>query len=104
MLCHDCDPSLESEVQAESVPQGYSCFTSVIPAQSWAEKGFSGRLAYVRTADDKINPAFAQDMWMEGTGVNWDVVTMQTSHAPYLSQPEELAKHLLNFCYKFEAL
>lgn len=104
MLCHDCDPSLESEINAEAVPQGYSCFTSEVPAQSWAEKGFNNRLAYIRTANDKINPAFAQDMWIEGTGVKWDLATMETSHAPYLSQPQQLARHILDFSAKFEAL
>ncbi|GIZ45534.1 hypothetical protein CKM354_000869600 [Cercospora kikuchii] len=103
-LCHDADPSLESEVESQARPHGYLCFATPMPAQSWSEKGYTGRLAYIRTSEDRINPAFAQDMWIQGTGVEWDVLNMEASHAPYISKPKELAQHIVSFAQKFEGL
>lgn len=75
-----------------------------VSAQAWAQRGFSNRLAYVRTTEDRVNPVSLQDSEIQGSGVHWDVVTMQSSHAPYFSHPAELANYIVNFSAKFEAL
>lgn len=86
------------------VPHGYQTLYTKAGPPCWAEKGYEGRLAYVRTALDKVNPAWAQDLWMQSSGVQWDVVRMETSHGPYVSQPEALAQHIVTFAEKFVEL
>jgi len=61
-------------------------------APGWANPGFQGRLAYVRTGLDQCIPDFAQDGMMAGSGVKWDVKPFNTSHSPFLSQPKQLSE------------
>ena len=103
-LYGDCDPSLRPELEAAMTPHGYQCLDTKASAPCWAEDGYKGRLAYVRTAQDGVNPAFAQDLWMEGTKVHWDVVDMNTSHGPFISQPRELSEAIVKFARKFEVV
>lgn len=102
-LYNDMDQSLGPELVPTMVPQGYHSLETKATAPCWAEKGYQGRLAYVRTALDRVNPAFAQDLWLESTRVHWDVVSMETSHSPYVSQPERLSEHIVAFAQKFES-
>ncbi|KAL9115159.1 MAG: hypothetical protein Q9227_000953 [Pyrenula ochraceoflavens] len=103
-LYNDCDPSLRPELEAAMTPHGYLCLDTKVSAPCWAEDGFSGTLAYVRTMQDQVNPVFIQDMCMANTQVHWEVESMDTSHGPFISQPGELAKHVVQFAEKFQAL
>jgi len=65
-------------------------------APGWANLGYQGRLAYVRTALDNCIPASAQDSMMEKSGVTWDVHAFDASHSPFLSQPQALAQTIVS--------
>ena len=103
-LYGDCDRVLQPELEAALTPHGYHCLETKASAPCWVEKGYKGRLAYVRTAQDGVNPAFAQDLWIESSGAQWDVTKMDASHGVFISQPKELAARIVAFAHKFEAL
>lgn len=78
-------------------PHALQAFETKASAPAWADKGFDGRRAYVRTLDDACNPAFLQDIWLEKSEVRWEVIDMKTGHMPFVSQPKALAAHIVNF-------
>lgn len=86
------------------VPHAYAAFETKSTAPAWADPGFDGRRAYVRTSDDRCNPAFVQDLWRERTGVHCDVAELETGHMPFVSQPKELAVEIVKFIESFLAL
>jgi hypothetical protein len=73
----------------------HSALTTPAGPPGWADPGFSGRLAYIRTSKDNAIPDFAQDGMMAGSGVTWDVHRFDTGHSPFLSQPDALSKTIL---------
>jgi hypothetical protein len=68
----------------------------------WADPGFNGRLAYIRTANDNTIPAVAQDGMMAASGVTWDVHQFDTGHSPFLSRPEQLSKTIITLAGRWE--
>lgn len=71
---------------------------------AWADTAFEDRRAYIRCADDRAIPSFAQDGMMAGTGVEWDVHNFETSHSPFLSQPQQLAETIVGLAKKWSEL
>ncbi|TVY90584.1 hypothetical protein LAWI1_G007608 [Lachnellula willkommii] len=61
-------------------------------APGWANPGYQGRLAYVRTALDNAIAPTAQDRLIKNSGVTWDVHAYNTSHSPFLSHPQALVQ------------
>lgn len=83
------------------LPHAVSAFQTPAPAPAWAERAFDGRRAYIRTLDDQCNPFFLQEMWLEKSGVEWEVVNLKTSHCPFVSCPEVVAATTVGFIEKF---
>ena len=67
------------------------------PLVAYTEPAYDGRRVYIRTENDQALPAFVQDLFIEGSGVKWDVVKLDTSHSPFLSTPADLTKTLVGF-------
>jgi hypothetical protein len=84
------------------IPHALKAFETPAPAPAWKEAAFKGRRAYLRTLDDKCNPLFLQEKWIEGSGVEWDVVDLETSHSAFISRPEEVVERIVGFLEKFE--
>ncbi|ROV88133.1 hypothetical protein VMCG_10423 [Cytospora schulzeri] len=101
ILYNDCDRALTAELESQMKPHAYLAFETKASAPAWADKGFDGRRAYVRTVEDCCNPSFVQDMWLEKTKVKWDVVDFKTGHMPFESQPEALAGQIVKFTKGF---
>ncbi len=57
----------------------------------YGETVYDGRRAYIHTSEDQALPPFVQDAFVAASGVVWNVKRLQTSHSPFLSQPEALA-------------
>lgn len=57
----------------------------------YGDTAYDGRRAYIHTSKDQAIPPFAQDAFVAASGVAWAVKRLQTSHSPFLSQPEDLA-------------
>lgn len=106
VLYNDCgsDPVRAAELTSSMVPHAYSAFETKSTAPAWADEGFNGRRAYVRTLDDCCNPVFVQDAWRERTKVHWDVVELKTGHMPFISQPKALATEVVKLIKGFVAL
>lgn len=101
ILYNDCDPALAPELEASMKPHALLAFETKATAPAWADKGFDGRRAYVRTLDDCCNPSWLQDSWLEKSGVKWDIVDFKTGHMPFVSQPESLAAQIVELTNGF---
>ncbi|KAJ5260998.1 hypothetical protein N7478_011593 [Penicillium angulare] len=103
ILYNDCDRALEPEFNKLMLPHALRAFETPATAPAWAEQAFDGRRAYVRTLDDCCNPSSLQDLWLEKTKVEWEVVDFKTGHMPFVSQPEALAAQIEKFIDGFVA-
>ncbi|GLA14519.1 hypothetical protein AnigIFM62618_000901 [Aspergillus niger] len=103
VLYNDCDRSLQPELDRLMQPHALRAFETTATAPAWAESAFDGRRAYVRTLDDCCNPSSLQDMWLEKSKVEWEVVDFKTGHMPFVSQPQALAEQVTKFIDGFMA-
>ncbi len=90
-LLHDCSEEDAERAKARFAPQALAPFATPL---SLTEGNF-GRIprAYIRTLRDRaISPPFQE--WMHERLPGREVLTMDTSHSPFFSAPEELAGHL----------
>lgn len=71
------------------------------PPSAWGDGEFDGRRAYIRALDDHSISPTAQEMMVKHSGVEWKVKEMNTSHSPFLSKPEELAKVIRDIISQF---
>ncbi|KAI1460139.1 hypothetical protein F4805DRAFT_418259 [Annulohypoxylon moriforme] len=85
-------------------PHALLAFETKASAPAWADAGFDGRRAYMRTLSDCCNPTSLQDLWLEKSKVKWDIVNFETGHMPFVSQPEALAAQIVKFVNNFKAL
>jgi len=100
-LYADADITLAPALEAAMIPHALAAFETPAPAPAWAESAFDGRRAYIRTLDDQCNPLFIQDIWLEKSGVSWDIADLKTSHCPFISCPEEVVSNTLSFIDKW---
>ncbi|CAG8241846.1 unnamed protein product [Penicillium salamii] len=103
ILYNDCDRALEPELGKQMQPHALRAFETPATAPAWAESAFDGRRAYVRTLDDCCNPSSLQDIWLEKSKVEWQVVDFKTGHMPFVSQPKALAEQITKFIDGFIA-
>ncbi|KAI1773256.1 alpha/beta-hydrolase [Hypoxylon cercidicola] len=91
VLYNDCDPGQAPQLSKYMEPHALKAFETKPTAPARAEKAFDGRRAYVRTLNDCCNPPSLQNLWLEKSKVEWNVVDFHTGHMPFFSQPEALA-------------
>jgi hypothetical protein len=102
---HDVSPLKAAEAVKELKPMSANAlFTPTETSAAWADSSFQDRRAYVRCADDRTIPSFAQDGMLAGTGVEWDVHSFETNHSPFLSQPKKLADTIVGLANKWSEL
>ena len=70
----------------------------------YKDTGYTGRLVYIRTEDDKAIPVAGQDAMIQGSGVNFTVEKYNTGHSPFLSHPDMLADTLDKLAQSFVEL
>ncbi|KAI1092953.1 Alpha/Beta hydrolase protein [Rostrohypoxylon terebratum] len=104
ILYNDCDRALAPELEKYMEPHALLAFDTKASAPGWADSGFDGRRAYVRTLADCCNPTFLQDSWIEKSKVKWDIVDFNTGHMPFVSQPQALAAQIVKFVDSFTAI
>ncbi|ESZ93421.1 hypothetical protein SBOR_6192 [Sclerotinia borealis F-4128] len=95
------DIFLAPALEAAMLPHAVAALETPAPAPAWAETAFDGRRVYIRTFDDQCNPLFLQDIWIEKSGVSWDIADLKTSHCPFISCPEEVVSKTLAFIEKW---
>lgn len=104
VLYNDCDPAFALELNKYMTPHALLAFESKAAAPAWADEGFNGRRAYVRTLEDCCNPSSLQDLWIAKSKVEWNVVDFKTGHMPFESQPEALAAQVVKFINDFSTM
>ena len=62
----------------------------------WANSAYAGSMAYVRCTQDNAVPLAVQDMMLSKSKANWERVTLETSHSPFLSHTTEMVN--INVC------
>lgn len=86
-------------------PHASLAFFSAQPSPAWADPAYTGRLAYVVTTEDLAVPNVAQYGMMSGTGQNWHVREIESSHcAPFITKVAESVGILQDFIQTFERL
>lgn len=104
ILYNDCDSALASELEAHMLPHANLAFETKASAPAWADTAFDGKRVYVRTQLDCCNPSVLQDVWLQKSNVQWDVVDFQTGHMPFESQPQQLAAQIIKSAKNFVAV
>ncbi|CAF9938584.1 MAG: hypothetical protein HETSPECPRED_001123 [Heterodermia speciosa] len=56
---------------------------------------YDNRRVYLHTNQDQALPPFAQDAFVAGIGVKWNVIKLDTSHSLFYSEPQPLAALLI---------
>lgn len=69
----------------------------------WANSVYDGSMAYVRCTLDNAVPVAFQDMMVSKSGANWEIVTMDTSHSPFLSHTAKMVEIIASFATAFTA-
>ncbi|KAI1310168.1 Alpha/Beta hydrolase protein [Xylaria venustula] len=102
ILYNDCDPARESELAKRmNPPHAFMAFDTPATAPGWADKGYTGKRAYIRALKDRCNPKPLQDIWLEKSKVQWDVIDFDTGHMPFVSQPKALAATIVRLSKSF---
>ena len=90
-LYADVSEPLASEAANQIYPQSLLSFNSPAGPTHYQDEAYDGRRVYVRTTQDQALPIEAQDAFVRECGVGWRVVTLESSHSPFLSMPDRLA-------------
>ncbi|KNG91652.1 hypothetical protein ANOM_000206 [Aspergillus nomiae NRRL 13137] len=101
------DVSEEQALAISSVikPHASLAFFSAQPSPAWVDPTFTGRLAYVVTTDDLAVPKVAQYGMISGTGQQWHVREIESSHcAPFITKVAESVEILQDFIRAFETV
>ncbi|BAE59602.1 unnamed protein product [Aspergillus oryzae RIB40] len=101
------DVSEEQALAISSVikPHASLAFFSAQPSPAWADPAYTGRLSYVVTTEDLAVPKVSQYGMMSGTGQNWHVREIESSHcAPFITKVAESVGILQDFIQTFERL
>jgi hypothetical protein len=61
-------------------------------------------VAFIRTTNDAAIPLAAQQMMLDGTGVQWIVEDIESGHSPQVSQPANLTEILVELAETFQRL
>ena len=56
---------------------------------------YNGKRAYIHTELDHTIPLVAQDAMVYYSGVNWDILSLNSSHSPFLSHTSEVANYVV---------
>jgi len=105
---HDVDADLANETVKLLRPHSMNAFATPPGPSATTEPALKGRLAFLKTTEDKALSPTAQDMIMEMIenmdGVKWLKKEIQTSHSPFLSKPDVTARILEEWGLYFEGL
>ncbi|KAL8872929.1 MAG: hypothetical protein Q9174_001532 [Haloplaca sp. 1 TL-2023] len=82
---------LASKAAREILPQSLLSFNTVAGPTFYGIAAYDNRRAYLHTNEDQALPPFAQDAFVAGSGVSWNVQKLDTSHSPFYSEPKQLA-------------
>ncbi|CAG9974910.1 unnamed protein product [Clonostachys byssicola] len=100
---HDCSPKQIAVVSGALKPHSKKSLTSPITTIGWRDSAYDGCRAYIRCSQDKALLIEVQDMFVERSGVQWVVKTLDSSHSPFISMPRELTVAVQEIARDFRA-
>lgn len=93
---HDVEPKLAEEAAKRVISSSYASFVEKTQHTPWKTLPCT----YIFCTKDRALPFEAQQAMLAGVGeedrANWETVTMEGGHSPFLAQPDECAKVLGN--------
>ena len=76
-------------------PQSLVSFNAPSAQTYYGIAPYNKRRIYIHTNQDQALPPVAQDAFVTGSGVEWKVLKINTSHSPFYSEPGQLANLLI---------
>ncbi|EHK23860.1 uncharacterized protein TRIVIDRAFT_147410 [Trichoderma virens Gv29-8] len=98
---NDCSAEIARSATAMLKPHSVRAMQSAPSAVGWQDKSYDGRRAYIRCLKDNALPVKIQDHLVARSGVEWAVKTLDSSHSPFLSMPDELTRTLEEIIEEF---
>lgn len=83
------------------LPHAIKPFDTPVSAPLWTDEGLDGRLLYLKTLQDATFPPEAQQMFIDGSDVCWDVVDGDGGHEVFLTQPKVAADAIIDVLEKW---
>ncbi|OAX83797.1 hypothetical protein ACJ72_01834 [Emergomyces africanus] len=99
---HDVSSDKASTAVKELKNHSQAALSSPSPPSAWSSSDYNGRRGYIRTLDDRTILPIAQEMMLKHSGVDWNVREMNTSHSPFLSNPQETADIIVEMISGFK--
>ena len=100
---HDAPEEKKLKAVAALKPHSRNTLSSPSPPPGWADEGYNGRRGYIHTLQDRTIPVIAQKMMVQYSGVEWNIMEIDTSHSPFLVHPQQLADDITEMATAFEA-
>ncbi|KAL8729543.1 MAG: hypothetical protein Q9166_004623 [cf. Caloplaca sp. 2 TL-2023] len=91
----DVAEPLASKAAGQIRPQSLLSFNTASGQTYYGIPAYYNRRVYLHTNQDQALPPFAQDAFVAGSGAKWNVQKLNTSHGPFLSEPQRLAAILV---------
>lgn len=84
-------------------PQSLLSFNTPSGPTYYGIAAYDKRRVYLHTNQDQALPPFAQDAYLAGSGTEWTVQRLDTSHSPFFSEPQKLAELVIKYAQDFSA-
>ena len=91
---NDLDDEQAAQLVKSLLPHSMGVFDSSAPPPAWAEEDYAGKIEFMRCLADQARPPFLQDMFIANSGVEWNVKAIESSHSPFVSQPQNVVNVL----------
>ena len=91
MLWNDLDEELQEKLKPTHLPHSVNAFETPVRKPLWTDSALDGRRVYILTKLDKTFPPEAQKMFVDGSGVDWNVKEVEAGHAAFIGKAEEVA-------------
>lgn len=101
-LFNDVDQETAAHLSAFLLPHATLAFESPAPSQAWGETAYDGRRAFLRCMQDHALPTFVQDMFLQRSGVTWDVKDVESGHEAHVSRLEEVCEAVIGYVTAFQ--
>ncbi|KAL9003167.1 MAG: hypothetical protein Q9188_003954 [Gyalolechia gomerana] len=100
---NDVPEPLATEASKKVSDQSLAIFHPSSGPVFYGTEHFNNRRVYIHTTKDQALPPFAQRLFVENSGVEWDVRRIDAAHCPFLSEPTMLAEMLVGLTKGFVA-
>jgi hypothetical protein len=71
-LFNDATTDDSNELAKIGQPHAMNALMTPVQRPLWSETSLNGRRVAIRTTDDAVFPMEAQDMFLNGSGVDWE--------------------------------